>query len=244
MIQNLRDAELQIETIKRAQNDLIRELKSLKLNKNNSNGSEVKVQTVGEVDSILNADKNTVIHKLFHIFDKIKAKTLDLVDPLPISDGGTGSDNASGARTNLNIYSKPEIDTLLSEKDTQFQAANLTVTLTTSVQDIPNTNITLAKAGLYSLRASFDLFSTGVGESNVSIICLIWVDGVNLSGYASKQVNPTASSNESTTISQQWLYAAATPGIQIKLQAFKSGGTGVSQVNHTNTNLYAQWQRF
>jgi len=355
MISTLRDAELQIDALKRQQNELIREIRSLNLNSKNGNESVKTVTQFVEVDSQITADQNTVVHRLLHIFDRIKAKGLEITNltadnidttnldaddidtknveiigvdpqlhigslataqgfyvavrsndlflstgvyfngtawiathtyslvilmsnggwtfyyntgnvvgssvtlsskfyfgssgnfypnqPIAIPEGGTGGITASDARTNLDVYSKAEINVLLSEKDTQIALSNLALTLTTSAQDVPNTNITLAKAGVYSIRASFDIFSTGTGESNVTLICRLVINGVPQSSVAIKQGNPTATSNESITTSQQWIYTALTPGIPIKLQAFKNGGTGISQLNPTNTNLYVQWQR-
>lgn len=77
MIKTLRDAELQIEALKRQQNELIKELKSLKLTEPRTITKEV-INQVTEVDSVLTADKSTVIHYLMHSFDKIKAKVLEL----------------------------------------------------------------------------------------------------------------------------------------------------------------------
>lgn len=79
MIKTLRDAELQIEALKRQQNELIKELKSLKLTEPRTITKEV-INQVTEVDSVLTADKSTVIHYLMHSFDKIKAKVLELVN--------------------------------------------------------------------------------------------------------------------------------------------------------------------
>lgn len=79
MISTLRDAELQIEALKRQQNELIKELRSLKLTeKSKSNGNVV--QTPVEIDSQLNADQNTINHKLYHIFDRIKTRVLEIVN--------------------------------------------------------------------------------------------------------------------------------------------------------------------
>lgn len=77
MIKTLRDAELQIEALKRQQNELIKELRSLKLTEPRTIIKEITNQ-VTEVDSVLTADKSTVVHYLMHSFDKVKAKVLEL----------------------------------------------------------------------------------------------------------------------------------------------------------------------
>lgn len=77
-VKSLRDAEFQIEALKRQQNELIKELKSLNLIKKSA--SDVQIITRNEVDSVLSADQNTVVHKLYHIFDRIKVRILEIID--------------------------------------------------------------------------------------------------------------------------------------------------------------------
>ncbi len=45
---------------------------------------------------------------------KIWAYDLDLTNPLPLTEGGTGGNSASSARTSLDVYSKSEIATQIS----------------------------------------------------------------------------------------------------------------------------------
>lgn len=47
-------------------------------------------------------------------FRKVWAYDLDLTNPLPLSEGGTGGNTNTNARTNLDVYSKSEVTTLIS----------------------------------------------------------------------------------------------------------------------------------
>jgi hypothetical protein len=42
--------------------------------------------------------------------------SLNLITELAIAEGGTGANTAAGARTNLDVYSKAEVDALLADK--------------------------------------------------------------------------------------------------------------------------------
>ena len=258
MLNNLRDAELQIEALKRQQTELIKELRSLKLNesKNGSMGTN-NTTKVNEVDSQLNADKNTVIHRLLHLFDKIKAlaiestnisvtnlnaTNLDLVNPLPISDGGTGASNVTDARTNLDVYSKAQTDTKLSEKDTQIVYASSALSLTTVFADVPGTSITVLKTGVYSISAFFDLEGIGLADAGAIFLGSLNINGSPQTSVALKTIMPDAAFTDRITIGQNW-YFILSAGAILKLQGRKTGGTGTSIVNSTHTSLYVQWQR-
>lgn len=45
---------------------------------------------------------------------KVWAYDLALTNDLPLTEGGTGASTASGARTNIDVYSKAEVDTMIA----------------------------------------------------------------------------------------------------------------------------------
>jgi len=240
MISNLRDAELQIEAIKRQQNELIRKFNSISANGKESQKTEI-IRVENEIDSVLTVDKNTVIHKLLHLFDRIKAKvadidTLNLTEPLPISSGGTGADNATDARTNLDVYSKAEVD----QKDIQIGVTGVLTVLTTTPQDIPGTELTLTKTGLYLLIAFMDMGSNGIGDNSAALLGALNINGIDQTKNIVKTANTSSGFLERATVGQSWLFIL-TAGAVVKLRASKTGGTGSSGV-YGHTTLIAQWQ--
>ena len=129
MIQTLRDAEIQIEALKRQQLELIRELRALQ----NGNSitppkvAPVKSETIviqnNEIDNVLTADKNTVLHKLLHIFNELQAQVIN-VETLNVADLFAEILNLKSLDIRDNVESQIHISALTGEKGTYITDVN------------------------------------------------------------------------------------------------------------------------
>lgn len=102
----LKDAELQINALKRELESLRREIKNKVAPTPDSNSIKNQIiqyiQQGNEVDSVLNVDKTTVIHKLLHIFSKLKTEDLIVT---------AGTTNFENINVNHNIFAGDLIST-------------------------------------------------------------------------------------------------------------------------------------
>jgi hypothetical protein len=118
------------------------------------------------------------------------------------------------------------------DNNVQIALASANLTLTTTPADIPGTSLTLAKAGRYWLNGVFD-FNYAAGDA--ILVGSLVAGGAGFANSALYAPPGTARQ----TVSQQWIYTAATSGVIAKLQGLKGGGTAGSQTIASNTTLTA-----
>lgn len=164
-----------------------------------------------------------------------------LLVPLAISSGGTGANNDVDARTNLDVYSKAEVDALIPlpvTGDTRIAYATSGIALTTVDQDIPGTTLITTKTGYYAISGVFDFAGQGAGDIGSYLLGSLVINGASHAQKALKVVS--TASTDRATIAQNWVgYLNA--GTTLKLQAMKHAGSGTSQL-YGYTSLMIQWQ--
>ena len=131
----------------------------------------------------------------------------------------------------------------------QYAQASAGLTLTTGAADIPGATLTLTRAGHHLITGCFDVAGSGVGDVGFAMVGQLMADGVVQPALVVFQPMVISSTGVSTgtiiatpryTIYQQWAYVAPSPGKVVKLQAYKTGGTGAS-VTATMTTISALW---
>lgn len=126
--------------------------------------------------------------------------------------------------------------------DAQIGIATANLTLTMSVQDIAGTQLTLARAGRYLIWGVIDFILAGA-DAGYTFIGTLVVNGATASNQVlfNPQYVSGAPGGNRATVAQQWFYSLASAGAVVKLQAYKTGGTGTSFAGVTNTTLSAIW---
>lgn len=123
----------------------------------------------------------------------------------------------------------------------QSATATTTLTLATFAQDIPGATLTLARPGVYLILGTFDFLMLGLDDSAICLGQLLVAGALQL-GVATFHGSANAI-NMRATVFQQWLYQAATSGQVLQLQAYKTAGTGTTNVQQNHTKLSALWVR-
>jgi len=120
----------------------------------------------------------------------------------------------------------------ITPQSSTVQAAYATgnMALTTIPQNIPGCALTLARAGQYLISGVFDL---GSYDPNVYLVG-------GLSGYTPLALLLTNEAGFRATVAQQWAISV-TAGFVAQLNAYKTSGTGTSQINVGNTSITAVW---
>ena len=117
-------------------------------------------------------------------------------------------------------------------------------TLTTSPVALAGAVLTLARAGLYAIRAVFDLAVNGSGDYGQYLLGYLQAGGVlnnsQLGVYLSAAA-PTSPNGGRITTAQEWSYTAPSSGQVVQLMVSKTGGTGTSACNAANSMISATW---
>ncbi len=124
----------------------------------------------------------------------------------------------------------------------QYAPASGSITLTASPADIPGATLTLTRAGRHLITACFCLAGSGAGDAGAAAEGQLVADGTAQAGVAIFQpIVMSPSTGQLCTVFQQWNYLAASPGEIVKLQAWKSSGTGASAALGVETTISALW---
>jgi hypothetical protein len=115
-------------------------------------------------------------------------------------------------------------------------SANLTLTLTP--QNVPGLSLTLPRAGVYLITGVF-YFSLVAGDAGATLVGQFSANTSSVAALANFIVGATTV-QIAATVTQQWLYTA-TAGQVITLQAYKSSGTGTSNVAASHSSISALW---
>ena len=109
-------------------------------------------------------------------------------------------------------------------------------TLTTTPTDLPGCSLTLPQAGVWMVYGVIYPFIGGAGDNLQFLQAQLALNGAAQAGGMSF-AGPTGAA---ATVAQQWKVTVSA-GAVVKLQGFKSGGTGTSQIFGTNTSISATW---
>ena len=131
----------------------------------------------------------------------------------------------------------------------QYAIATAALTLPTAAADIPGATLTLTRAGKHLITGCFDIGGSGAGDAGFLALGQLVADGTAQTGLVVFQplvITSTGTSAGTLLASprymtfQQWSYQAAAPGKVVTLQAWKNGGSGVSQAG-AQTTISALW---
>lgn len=117
--------------------------------------------------------------------------------------------------------------------------ANADLTLTGAAQDVPGCTYTAEAIGIYEVWGTFD-FSTEANANDNTRLGLgnCVVNGVTQAGQAIFAFYYLAGSIANrATITQRWRVTTTAANQVIKLQAYKTGGTGASKIYADHTRL-------
>jgi hypothetical protein len=123
--------------------------------------------------------------------------------------------------------------TAVQAGDVQIAYSSSNLTLTTGAAAIPGVSLVLNRAGRYLITGHFTFVILDAG---------IGMHGELVAGGATQGSGVLVTGNSVyAASSQQWIYQAASAGVQVYLQAYKDGGTAGSATVTPFTSITAQW---
>jgi hypothetical protein len=122
-----------------------------------------------------------------------------------------------------------------------FAMASAQLALTTSAQDIPGVSVTLTRNGRYCAMATISFQEYG-GDAGSVFYGSIVVGGTAQGGAIVYRCgNGTGTTAGGGTVSQTVGFTVSTAPVVVKLQAYKSGGTGGSVTDAYHSTLSLIW---
>ena len=116
-------------------------------------------------------------------------------------------------------------------------AASSSLTLSVGFADVVGATITLPRAGRWLIRGYFDLQQRGAGDNADTLVGQIVADGA---AQAQQALFTGLGDGARATVSCEAEYVATTSGKIVKLRGKKTGGSGTSTANITNTHIVAE----
>ena len=139
----------------------------------------------------------------------------DLPLPVSISNGGTGATNVSSARTNLDIYSKSEVDNKIQSSSGNINVVQTTGTSTTDVM---------------SQNAVSTINVLGQSASRSDTVSIVFGNEATATGSSNVCLGSKASTDGTGSISIGYRASSDTNSVSIGRMASTTGGSGDSCV--------------